>query len=58
MERNERERTNWMATISYEWSDLREENRYDDDKDNYVLDLVEPEFKVLSYQIQPQVMQP
>tara|TARA_B100001123_G_scaffold430643_1_gene550963 strand:+ start:200 stop:943 length:744 start_codon:yes stop_codon:yes gene_type:complete len=58
VERNERERTNWMATISYEWSDLREENRYDDDKDNYVLDLVEPEFKVLSYQIQPQVMQP
>jgi type IV secretory pathway component VirB8 len=50
----EREQDYWTARITYDWSDLKENNRWDDTAGDYVLELTEAAFKVQRYQIQPQ----
>lgn len=42
-------RTNWTASIEFEYTDLIERDTYDETIDDYVLDYDEPSFRVLNY---------
>ena len=43
-------KSDWTATISFEYTDLTERNTYDDALGDYVLDFDEPTFRVLGYE--------
>ena len=50
MAKESQQKTDWTATITYEYTDLLVRNTYDEAAGDYVLDFDEPTFKVVSYE--------
>lgn len=51
MSKEKQQKTDWTATIAFEYTDLTIRNRYDESIGDYVLDYDEPTFRVLSYEM-------
>lgn len=49
-------KTNWTATISFEYTDLVEQDRFDEQLDDYVLTYNEPTFRVVSYDVRERLV--
>lgn len=49
-------KTNWTATIGFEYTDLTEKDHFDERLKDYVLDFTEPSFKVVSFDVRERLL--
>ena len=52
----QRRKTNWTATIGFEYTDLTETDYFDERLQDYVLNFEEPKFKVVSYDVRERLV--
>ncbi len=53
---NQKNKTNWTATISFEYTDLKETSYYSEKYGDYVLEYEEPTFRVVSYDVRERLV--
>lgn len=53
---DQKKKTSWTATISFEYTDLTETTHFDERINDYVLEYSEPAFKVLSYDVRERLV--
>lgn len=51
-----KKKTNWTATIRFEYTDLTETDHFDESIGDYVLNFTEPTFKVVSYDVRERLV--
>lgn len=51
-----KKKTNWTATIRFEYTDLTETDHFDERIGDYILNFTEPTFKVVSYDVRERLL--